>query len=54
MDTYSGYNYIKIYLFDQEHTSFITNMGFYYYKVIPFGLKNTRAKYQRLVNQMFV
>ena len=25
----------------------------YYYKVMPFDLKNTRATYHRLVNQMF-
>lgn len=28
-------------------------MGLYYYKVTHFGLKNTKATYQRLVNQMF-
>ena len=33
--------------------TFITNQGLYCYRVMPFGLKNTRATYQRLVNQMF-
>ena len=53
MDTYSGYNQILMYVPDQEHTSFITDQGLYCYKVMPFGLKNTGATYQRLVNMMF-
>ncbi|KAM2219634.1 hypothetical protein ACFX1S_018929 [Malus domestica] len=38
---------------DQEHTTFTTDMRLYCYKVMPFGLKNVRATYQRLVNSMF-
>lgn len=53
MHAYSGYNQIKMYLPDQEHTFFITNVRLYYYKVKPFGLKNAGATYQRLLNQMF-
>ena len=34
-------------------TSFMTSIGIYCYKVIPFGLKNVRSTYQRLVNMMF-
>ena len=38
---------------DQEKTSFVTSQDLYYYKVMPFGLKDTGATYQRLVNRMF-
>ena len=38
---------------DQEMTSFVTDRGTYCYRVMPFGLKNARATFQRLVNRMF-
>ena len=38
---------------DQEKTSFVTAQGTYCYHVMPFGLKNAGATYQRLVNRMF-
>ena len=38
---------------DQEKTSFVISQGLYCYKVMPFGLKNAGATYQRLVNRMF-
>lgn len=37
----------------QEKTSFITSQGLYYYRVMPFELKNVGPTYQRLVNQRF-
>ena len=45
MDTYSGYNQILMNLPDQEHTAFTTDKGLYWYKVMPFGLKNAWATY---------
>ncbi|KAG7588731.1 Ribonuclease H-like superfamily [Arabidopsis suecica] len=53
MDAFSGYNQIMMDPEDQEKTSFITDRGTYCYKVMPFGLKNAGATYQRLVNKMF-
>ena len=38
---------------NQEKIVFITSQGLYCYKVMPFGLKNIGATYQRLVNKMF-
>ena len=55
MVAFSGYNQIKMSEKDQERTSFVfvTNQEFFCYKVMPFGLKNAGATYQRLMNKMF-
>ena len=53
MDAFSGYNQIIMDPDDQENTSFVTGQGTYCYRVMPFGLKNAGATYQRLVNRMF-
>ena len=53
MDAFLDYNQIRMDEADQEKISFITNQGLFCYKVMPFGLKNAGATYQRLVNHMF-
>ncbi|XP_020421438.1 uncharacterized protein LOC109949730 [Prunus persica] len=53
MDAYSGYNQIFMHPSDSEHTAFITDRGLYCYNVMPFGLENAGATYQRLVNRIF-
>ncbi|CAL2228814.1 unnamed protein product [Prunus armeniaca] len=53
MDAYLGYNQIFMDPADREHTTFITDRGLYCYNVMPFGLKNAGATYQRLVNRIF-
>ena len=50
MDAFSRYNQIQMAEEDQEKTAFITSQGLYCYRVMPFGLKNAGATYQRLVN----
>ncbi|CAL8168152.1 unnamed protein product [Prunus armeniaca] len=53
MDAYFGYNQILMHEDDKVKTSFIIERGTYCYKVMPFGLKNAGATYQRLVNKIF-
>jgi len=53
MDRFSGYNQIKMYPDDEKHTSFRISLGVYCYTVMPFGLKNIGATYQRAMNVIF-
>nr|KYP71305.1 Retrovirus-related Pol polyprotein from transposon 17.6 [Cajanus cajan] len=53
LDAYSGYNQIMMYPPDEAHTSFITDHASYCYRVMPFGLKNAGATYQRLMDKVF-
>lgn len=53
VDAAQGYHQIPMKEEDQEKTSFITHKGLYCYKVMPFGLKNAGATYQRLMNHVF-
>ncbi|XP_072080985.1 uncharacterized protein [Arachis hypogaea] len=46
-------NEISMHRPDEEKTAFITPGGIYCYKVMPFGLKNAGATYQRLMNKIF-
>ena len=45
IDAFSGYNQIQMHEDDQEKTSFITSQVLFYYKVMPFVLKNARVMY---------
>ncbi|XP_058722915.1 uncharacterized protein LOC131594725 [Vicia villosa] len=53
MDAYSGYNQIPMAKTDKKYTAFMTESGNYYYNVMPFGLKNGGATYQRMMNKVF-
>src|ERR1044072_4485898 len=53
MDGFSGYNQIKMAPGDMEKTTFVTQWGTFCYKVMPFGLKNAGATYQRAMTTLF-
>ncbi|KAL5739702.1 hypothetical protein ACOSP7_028596 [Xanthoceras sorbifolium] len=53
MDAYSGYNQVRMLEADEDKMAFVIDMGMYCYRMMPFGLKNAGATYQRLVNRMF-
>ncbi|XP_073219507.1 uncharacterized protein [Cicer arietinum] len=53
MDGFSGYNQIKMAAEDMEKTTFTTPWGTFCYKVMPFGLKNAGATYQRAMVTLF-
>ncbi|KAA3460987.1 RNA-directed DNA polymerase (Reverse transcriptase), Ribonuclease H-like protein [Gossypium australe] len=53
MDGFSGYNQIKMHPEDMEKTTFVTMWGTFCYKVMPFGLKNAGATYQRAMVTLF-
>ena len=53
LDAFQGYHQIPLALDDQEKTAFVTLVGNYHYKVMPFGLKNAGSTYQRMMTRMF-
>ncbi|KAL0445289.1 UNVERIFIED_CONTAM: hypothetical protein Slati_2251600 [Sesamum latifolium] len=53
MDASQGYHQIMLAPEDHKKVSFITSDGTFCYIAMPFGLKNVRATYQRLVDKIF-
>jgi len=53
LDAYSGYNQIPMASSNMHKTAFITDDANYFYRVMPFGLKNVGATYQRLMDKVF-
>ncbi|XP_025703913.1 uncharacterized protein [Arachis hypogaea] len=53
MDRFSGYNQIRMAPGDKVKTAFRTPVGNFYYTVMPFGLKNAGATYQRAMTAIF-
>nr|GEW28199.1 reverse transcriptase domain-containing protein [Tanacetum cinerariifolium] len=50
---YKGYHQIQMAKKDKEKTAFITNQRISCYTKMPFGLRNTEATYQHLVDKVF-
>ena len=53
LDAFSGYHQIPMSPADEEKTAFMTPHDLYCYRVMPFGLKNAGATYQRLMTKIF-
>ena len=53
MDGFSSYNQIKMAIEDMEKITFLIMWGTFCYKVMPFGLKNAGATYQRAMVTLF-
>ena len=53
LNDFQRYHQIPLALDDQEKTTFVTPIGNYHYKVMPFGLKNVGSTYQRMMTKMF-
>nr|GEX41617.1 reverse transcriptase domain-containing protein [Tanacetum cinerariifolium] len=53
LDAYKGYHQIQLAVTDEEKTAFHTGQGVYCYTKMPFGLKNSGATYQRLMDKDF-
>ncbi|GJS29146.1 reverse transcriptase domain-containing protein [Tanacetum coccineum] len=53
LDAYKGYHKVQMAQEDEEKMTFYTGRDTYCYTKMPFGLKNTGATYQRLVDTAF-
>ncbi|XP_076934009.1 uncharacterized protein LOC143600115 [Bidens hawaiensis] len=49
----NGYHQIRMAVGEEDKTAFRTNQGTFCYKMTPFGLKNARETYQRLMDEAF-
>ena len=52
LDAFSGYNQIMTHPRDECKIAFMTELSCYFYKAMPFGLKNAGATYQRLMDKV--
>lgn len=53
LDAFQGYHQIALIAEDQENMTFISPDANYHYTMMPFGLNNARAIYQRMMTRIF-
>ena len=53
LDAFQGYHQITLAPEDREKTAFVSPDANYHYTVMPFGLNNAGATYQRMMMRMF-
>ena len=53
LDAFQRYHQIALAPKDREKTAFISPDVNYHYTMMPLGLKNARATYQRMMTRMF-
>ncbi|KAH9244700.1 hypothetical protein BASA81_017884 [Batrachochytrium salamandrivorans] len=53
LDLRGAYNLLRIKDGDEQKTSFITKYGQFEFLVMPFGLANAPAQFQRMMNSLF-
>ncbi|GFW04596.1 retrovirus-related Pol polyprotein from transposon 297 [Trichonephila clavipes] len=51
LDLKSGYHQVEVNPADQDKTAFVCPFGTFRYKIMPFGLRNALATFQRLIDQ---
>jgi len=52
IDLLKGYWQVPLTPMAKEISAFVKPEGFYQYKVMPFGMKNSPARFQRLINRI--
>ena len=52
LDIIAAFNKLRIHPDSEDYTTFITSLGLYKYRVLPFGLTNRPVTYQQYMNNI--